>query len=197
MMRRLGALLGLALALMVAGTGVGLTLEQNDSFCATCHTEPETTYVRQAQATPNGRPATLAAFHARSGMAAGDPGATRCIDCHGGVGTVGRLRTLYELGVSDSLIFATGRHQQPATTTQPLADIQCAQCHADALAVPGFENHFHSKLTDPQAPRVACVDCHLAHSDRVEPREKYIRRAVIYPRCNDCHARLGGPTNLR
>lgn len=51
-------------------------LESNDAFCASCHTEPESTYYQQSLAPEK---ATLAAFHSAEG--------TRCIDCHSGKGS--------------------------------------------------------------------------------------------------------------
>ena len=200
-MRRWLAILALCLvAVVVAGTGVGLALEENDSFCASCHTQPETLYVRQAQAALGPRSATLAALHHRLetvATAARPVAPVKCIDCHGGVGAVARVHTLVELGVMDTLAFISGRYEQPARTTRPLPDINCAQCHAEAVAAPGFDNHFHTKLADPQAPTINCVSCHLSHFDQVDPREKYIRRAAVFDRCNECHRQMGGPTNLR
>ena len=190
--------LGIAfVVLLVVGTGAGLALEQRDEFCAACHTEPETTFVRQRTADEPRSP-TLAAFHHRlEGTPPGTGGPVKCIDCHGGVGAAARLTTLYQLGVADTLAFLTGRYEQPAQTHRPLPDINCAQCHAQAVAAPGFENHFHTKLSDPAAPPIACVACHISHTDQADPREKYIRRAFVFPRCNDCHRSMGGPPNLR
>ncbi len=194
-------LIGLAIALialLVGGTGVGLVLEQRDEFCAACHTEPETTYVRQSRDTASPRSPTLAAFHHRlEGTAMESRVAFKCIDCHGGVGPAARLTTLYQLGVGDALAFLSGRYEQPATTHRPLPDANCTRCHAREVAVPGFENHFHNKLGAPTAPSIACVDCHVSHTDQVDPREKYIRRALVFPHCNDCHRSMGGPPNLR
>src|SRR4051812_33466668 len=96
-------------ALFLGGTGAGLALEESDSFCASCHTEPETTYVRQAQVPTGPASDTLAAFHHRldSGLLTGATGASaepmKCISCHGGVGPAARLKTLFELGVGDGL----------------------------------------------------------------------------------------------
>lgn len=194
-------LVGLAIALValsVGATGVGLALEQRDEFCAACHTEPETTYVHQSRDTSSPRSPTLAAFHYRlEGTAMASKVAFKCIDCHGGVGPAARLTTLYQLGVGDALAFLSGRYEQPAQTHRPLPDVNCTRCHAEAVSVPGFENHFHTKLADPSAPPIACVACHVSHTDQVDPREKYIRRAVVYPHCNDCHLVMGGPPNLR
>lgn len=194
-------LVGLAIlfiAVIIGGTGAGLVLEQRDEFCAACHTEPETTYVRQSRDTSGPRSSTLAAFHHRlEGTPMASVVAFKCIDCHGGVGPVARLTTLYQLGVGDTLAFLAGRYEQPATTHRPLPDVNCAHCHVEAVALPGFENHFHNKLDAPGAPLLPCVVCHISHMDQVDPREKYIRRATVYPRCNDCHRVMGGPPNLR
>ncbi len=70
------------LILLAAGGGValGLNLENNDAFCASCHTEPESRYFQQSQDTSA---PTLASFHTQKDV--------RCIDCHSGSGPLGRL----------------------------------------------------------------------------------------------------------
>jgi nitrate/TMAO reductase-like tetraheme cytochrome c subunit len=70
----------IAIPLLAAGgIGAALALENQDSFCAACHTEPEYKYYQQS-IQPNA--ATLAAHHTQKKIA--------CIDCHSGSGTFGR-----------------------------------------------------------------------------------------------------------
>src|SRR5438105_569591 len=77
-----------ALVVMVGGTAYALHIEENDGFCASCHTEPETTYFQQSQTKP---PVTLAAFHAQTAKMT-----ARCIDCHSGGGAFGRATGLLQ-----------------------------------------------------------------------------------------------------
>ena len=75
------AIVALAIIVTVSGFSYAATQEEHDSFCASCHTEPETTYVARAATAP---PVDLASFHATE--------ETRCIDCHSGVGVPGRIQ---------------------------------------------------------------------------------------------------------
>ncbi len=66
-------LLGVAgFTLAASASTIGVQLESNDSFCASCHVEPETTYYQESLRLDEAP--TLAAFHAGE--------KTLCIDCH-------------------------------------------------------------------------------------------------------------------
>ncbi len=181
-----------ALLLLAAGGIAGATyVEQDDAFCASCHTEPESTYVARAGATRTQPPgADLASFHA----VVTKP--VHCIDCHGGEGALGRGQAL-ALALLDAAKFATNRFQQPAMPMSPLPDSACTKCHADSVTREGFENHFHNKLYDEEAPEILCVRCHMAHKPG-EERESYVTRPVAFEQCNFCHQQMGkGPRDLK
>lgn len=196
------ALLGLGLLLIaIAGTGSAVALENNDQFCDACHTEPEVTFVSHlAEARNTGIAPTLAAFHGSpSGPFAKMPGAqaARCIDCHSGPHPIDRATTLVK-AAGDTVSFILNTAEQPARLDAPLPDINCIKCHQDDyLANDSFENHFHTLLTDPEAPRtIRCADCHVSHQLGNDFDHFTIRPAVI-PTCEQCHEFMGrGPRNM-
>ena len=106
------------LSLLAAGSGTAFAIQQEnqDAFCASCHTEPEVTYYDQSQASP---PATLAAFHAQNAEGGSPP--ARCIDCHSGGGPFGRVEGLKQ-GAQDTFSYWSGNYHDPAITTNPLGD---------------------------------------------------------------------------
>ncbi len=186
-----GVVLVALLLLAAGGIAAATYVEQDDAFCASCHTEPESTYVAHAVETLTMPPgADLASFHA----VATEP--VRCIDCHGGEGALGRGRAL-ALAAWDAAKFATNRFHQPAMPMSPLPDSACTKCHADSVVRKGFENHFHNKLSDEKAPEILCVRCHTAHKPG-EERESYVTRSVAFEQCNFCHQQMGkGPHDLK
>ena len=180
----------LAPIIAIGGLAFSLNLETQDGFCASCHTEPESTFYASS-VDRSGDPANLASSHAQK-----DP-SVHCIDCHGGLDPLPRARTFVSIAMVDTLRFYSGHYSQPAKLTSPIPDQNCLHCHRSAVQAPGFDNHFHNMLSDPAAPQIACTDCHPGHQE-ASASEKYITRRVVYPHCNDCHTKMGkGPTNLQ
>src|SRR5512147_1485352 len=70
-----------------------MQFENHDSFCASCHTQPESDYFQRAAAPA---PVDLASFHTGKSV--------RCIDCHSGSGLMGRPSALM-LGAHDLLAY--------------------------------------------------------------------------------------------
>lgn len=181
------------IAIAVAGglgltaAGGGLYLETRDSLCSTCHTQPETTYYYRSVDTETGGMDLASFHHLEEG--------TRCIDCHGGVGPRARLETLM-LAAGDTLQFATGLYQQPASMGQPLPNLNCRRCHNDAVTREGFENHFHNLMDDPEAPAISCVACHISHQQG-EERAFFVHENDVFGSCNHCHGIMGGPSELQ
>lgn len=171
---------------LLAGGGVAyaLRLEESDGFCASCHTEPEVTYVRQASAQP---PTTLAAFHTQSKRQS-----VMCIECHSGGGPFGRAQGLTQ-GTQDLVAYMTNHYQAPAVTTSPLGDDACLKCHADVPQRGDFNNHFHRFLAqwqnlDPQAAH--CVTCHTAHTTTADA-QAFLQTQTVTAVCDNCHSRVG------
>lgn len=176
----MAALVGLVLAI---GSGVEAAhFENRDSFCASCHSEPESTYVDRSVAAD---PVDLASFHTTK--------AVRCIDCHSGRGLFGRISAL-TLGARDLTHYLTGHYTQPAPQTRPVSDAQCTKCHEDVLNAQGFNNHFHELLPKWQelSPDAAtCVSCHESHITDGSADIAYLNEARTTQVCQACHAFAG------
>lgn len=194
-----GVILGAIFFLGVSGVGVSLALENQNAFCASCHTEPESKYFQQSlQASAT----TLATFHIQK--------QTNCIDCHSGGGPLGRVQGL-EQGSDDLVLYISGNYKQPAITSNPLGDDSCIKCHPEVLTrgrrsppskiqdpVQGRGNrpndgHYHQFLQRWQAadPRARhCVDCHTSHIDG-QANVGFMTAAPVQQVCNSCHDALG------
>lgn len=184
-----GLLAAPAVAILIGLTaaGGGLLLERYDPLCAACHTQPETMYYKRSIDTQTGG-VDLASFHRQKA-------ATRCIDCHGGVGAQARLATLL-LAAGDTAQFILGQYEQPAKMNDPLPNPNCRQCHDEAVVRAGFENHFHNLMDEPEAPLIFCVACHVSHQEG-EERAFFIREDDVFPSCNRCHDVMGGPSRIQ
>ncbi len=174
--------------IMVAFGGVGgaLALENQDSFCASCHTEPEVTYYQQSL---QGTPVTLAAFHTQK--------QTACIDCHSGGGILGRSKGLMQ-GFDDLVMYYSGNYRRPAVTTNPLDDDSCVKCHNDVFVRRrGFnrqsDGHYHAFLPRWQAVdgnAAHCEACHPSHTQG-SPSHQFLVQQTVVQTCDQCHAKLG------
>src|SRR5262245_45431626 len=121
------------LMLLAASGGIAyaLSLENRDDFCASCHTQPEATYYQRTLQT---MPTDLTSAHVAKRV--------RCIDCHSGAGTLGRLDGLQQ-GAQDLSAYLLNNYQQPAVTTHPLPDANCIQCHTTIFELKSLKNHYH------------------------------------------------------
>jgi hypothetical protein len=173
------------LALGLLSVPVVLKAEEQDAFCASCHTEPETTYLQRTRALP----VDLASFHADKDV--------QCILCHSMPGLVGRLSAL-PTAAWDAARFVARTYHQPARLSEPLHDSTCVQCHAEALQERGFPNHFHSELLAKKGPiSVICAGCHAGHVT-VSDVDPFLARATVEVQCNACHRERGeGPSEFR
>lgn len=172
-------------------------LEEHDPFCIACHTTPEQTYFDRAQAASTGDVADLSSVHY---VVSEDP--FRCIDCHRGDDGLQDRATTLALGARDALTYFTGRAdstlEKGHTALPQLQNIACARCHAETLAEPGFNNHFHNELSTTQTS-LTCTDCHRAHVQVAGGREvKFLDiEGIVYPACVTCHQQTGkGPLDL-
>jgi predicted CXXCH cytochrome family protein len=182
----LGVIIGAAI-LAIAGVGVALALENQDSFCASCHTEPETTYFQQSV---QNSAVTLAAYHTQK--------KTACIDCHSGSGTFGRSVGLLQ-GAHDLLAYFSGNYHRPAITTNPLGDDSCVKCHDEVAnnlrgGSRAMNGHYHTYLpqwqaSDPNAAR--CVTCHTSHTKGLAGL-MFMSQGEVGKLCEDCHDALSG-----
>ncbi len=181
---KLAIVLGVLLVLGAAGTVTAMTLENQDSFCASCHSEPESTYFQRESAAAS----DLASWHTINKQ-------TTCIDCHSGNGFMpGRVSAMM-LGASDLFKWVSGRSQQPAPLTQPVGDDHCLKCHSNITAQRNMNNHFHFFLSQWQAkdPNAAtCVSCHQGHNNSTgDPTLAFLDRQATTAVCQSCHAFAG------
>lgn len=187
-MKRLAAIPLLALAAIglaaAGGTAFALQLEERSDFCASCHTQPEVEYVARGRA---GAPSDLSSAHL---IARG----VRCIDCHSGAGAFGRAAGLRQ-GAHDLAAYLSGIYANPATTTNPLPDENCAKCHGGVFAGKGLRNHYHFYLRDwqQQEPGIVarCITCHTSHTQGASRTVKYAVDGKFNGACNACHAFSG------
>ncbi len=190
--RRRWPKLVIAVAVIVAGLGIlsaasaaaAMQFENHDDFCASCHSEPETTFFQRALTAAS---TDLASFHTTKEV--------HCIDCHSGPGLVpGRISAL-TLGAKDLLAWMTGHATQPAAYTRPIDDANCLKCHAVVTQQRDFNNHFHVFLARWQAmdPNAAtCVSCHQGHNTNGETQLAFLNREDTVAVCQQCHRTLGG-----
>ncbi|MBI3244723.1 MAG: cytochrome c3 family protein [Chloroflexi bacterium] len=176
------ALVGIAL-FSLSGSGLlyAAHLEDNDAFCASCHTQPESTFYQRSQS---------AAMDLASAHAAKD---VTCIQCHSGAGVTGRLNGMM-VGAGDLAAFTSGQYHKPAIVTVPISDANCIKCHADVTQTRDFNRHFHAFLPrwqalDPQA--ATCVSCHQAHTTTGQAQLVFLERVTTTAVCQQCHAFSG------
>lgn len=177
-----------AFVLAIGGVGVSLALENQDAFCAACHTEPEATYYQQST---QASAVTLAAFHTSK--------QTACIDCHSGSGPFGRAEGLQQ-GAHDLMLYLGGAYHKPAVTTNPPGDDTCTKCHANVIATTpargnrSINGHYHYYLArwqvaDPNAAR--CTTCHTAHTQGLDGLQ-FMSQGKVAQQCDNCHTALSG-----
>jgi len=196
-------IIGVAIVAL-AGVGIlgflgGMALEENDGFCASCHTVPETTYVDRANAATlnTGAPvADLASSHFHLAVTKGNT--TNCISCHRGSASLPDRSQAFLLGAKDTLTFVSGKAdptiEKTAIMQLALVNTACIGCHEQTLlTVRGNATHFHNWLPATQqliaqgkqlittfgrgrmrsgiSTQLTCTDCHLAHKtvDATDP----------------------------
>lgn len=169
-------------------------LEQDNDFCNACHLEPGVPlHIDLRRDFDRRPPASLAGLHGAASHPSRPAGsaAFRCIDCHGGVGFVGRARTKL-LAAKDGFWWAVGHFDEPTEMAWPLWDEDCRQCHDDfgeALARAAEANPpFHALAVHNAALGVSCVECHLSHDPGGLEELYYLQPEHVRQRCAECHA---------
>ena len=186
----LASLLGL---IFITSISAAVQLENHDPFCASCHTEPESTFVVRSQLGAS----DLASAHAHTELA------VRCIDCHSGRGIPGRTHSLQQ-GTLDLITYLSGDFQQPNTTQHPIGDPGCTKCHTQPtsadLESPTSEqsslqskSHYHllSYTTEWQTrtnnANGSCAVCHVAHTENTLASQQFTPRPAVNAACEACH----------
>lgn len=196
------AVLALLAAVAVLLTGVGFafaaTQESHDAFCASCHSQPESTFFGRSTAAGA---VDLASYHTGQ--------ATRCIDCHSGQGVGGRV-SAEMMGARNAFHWFTKTAVQPAVLSAPYPDANCLKCHEGVTregyqmkntALPGSlmngegeAGHWHQFLArwqgiDKQA--ATCVSCHGGHSATSTAENGFMDIQAVEAVCNACHQTAG------
>ena len=188
-----------AVGLLLAGGGFAFaaTQEQHDPFCASCHTQPESTFFERSQAA---QAVDLASYHTAQ--------ETKCIDCHSGPGVTGRVQAEL-LGAHNALAWYTGTAVQPAVLTAPLDDANCLKCHQDVttrgyqpkaqITIQGIRggrggeggsNHWHELLARWQgssATAGTCTSCHAGHATGGTAQNGFMNNQSVQATCDACH----------
>ena len=170
------------IVLGVATVATAMSFENHDDFCASCHSEPESTFFQRESATP----IDLASFHSTEKV--------NCIDCHSGVGLIPGRVDSFLLGTKDLIAWQLGQAKQPAVHTHPIDDVNCLKCHGDLMKQQNMNNHFHIFLSRWQARdknAATCVSCHQSHVTDGETQLGFLNRATTTAVCQSCHRVLG------
>jgi nitrate/TMAO reductase-like tetraheme cytochrome c subunit len=191
-----------ALGILVAAGGFtfAATQETHDSFCASCHTQPESTFFQRSI---DPQAVDLASYHTTQ--------QARCIDCHSGPGIEGRMRAEL-LGAHNALAWYTGTAVQPAKLTVPIQDANCLKCHQDvtqrgytpkqAVTIigqgrrgeeEGGRNHWHELLARWQAAASnagTCTSCHAGHTTDGTAQTGFENAQTTNSVCEACHQAL-------
>jgi predicted CXXCH cytochrome family protein len=174
----LGGLVLLGALLAAGGFAFAANQEQHDAFCASCHTQPESTFYQRSQAA---QPVDLASAHKAKNVT--------CINCHSGAGVTGRM-SAEVMGARNAVLWYTGQATQPAPLHYPISDANCLKCHQEVTGSRSRDNHFHYFLArwqavDPQA--ATCVSCHGGHTTDGSADIAYLNQANTEQVCQSCH----------
>jgi hypothetical protein len=174
-----------------AGWMVSDAVERQNDFCNACHLPdgggPLHLSIREGfDARP---PASLAGRHAsaiRADASPSDP--ARCVDCHAGVGLVGRARVKV-LAARDALVWLGGDFEEPDHMSTPLLDADCLQCHPVFDETPSDlpRPRFHELGVHNRELGVDCVECHLSHEPG-DPGFHFLDLAHVRRQCAGCHS---------
>lgn len=189
---------GAAFAVLLATAGWWGTdqLEQRNEFCNACHLDgwfegtPMHTVHRDQFA--ERAPTSLAAAHAVAGNDARleDP-AFRCIDCHGGVGFLGKAR-VKALAAKDLFSWVVGDFEEPEGMHWPLREDDCRQCHSrfDVKAGEFDDPAFHDLGVHNQDLGIDCAECHTVHEIGVDSNRWFLNASDVRQQCARCHSEM-------
>ena len=161
--------------------------ESDDSFCASCHVEPEKQFYLQS--IKKGVPETLASYHAGKD--------TACIECHSGPWITGQAAAQIS-GLINLYAYYTGNYTIPGKTKRPVGDGGCTRCHSDFMWMMERPAHYHSpqlrsKWSEMGGPYNTCDACHPSHTMFEEHKNHriYFTEEMLKKRCDSCHKATG------
>jgi nitrate/TMAO reductase-like tetraheme cytochrome c subunit len=185
------ALCMLAFASAAGGWVASDALEANNDFCNACHLTPEVPLHAEIRAGFDADSAfNLAGIHGSSAVAvrANRP-ATRCIDCHGGVGAVGRTKVKL-LAAKDALVWLSGDFDEPDHMEYPLGEADCRKCHLEFALEEDSETEesFHDLSVHNADLGVTCVECHTVHRGGNDAATLFMDVTEVRGQCARCHS---------
>jgi len=192
----------LGLLLSAGGFAYAASQESHDPFCASCHTQPESTYYQRSI---DSQSIDLASNHTDQ--------QARCIDCHSGSGVLGRMQAEL-LGARNAAAWYTHTAVQPAELTIQIHDENCLKCHQDVtrrdyqpkhqinitiLGRRGEEeeagpNHWHELMARWQeiSPSAgSCTSCHSGHLTDGSAATGWENEQTTRSVCEACHHAAG------
>ena len=195
-------IMALGIFLAAGGFTFAASQETHDPFCASCHTQPESTFFQRST---DAQAVDLASYHTAQ--------KTRCIDCHSGPGIWGRMQAEL-LGARNTVAWYTHTAVQPAQLTVPIRDANCLKCHQDvtqrgytpkqSVTIVGEgrrgeeeeagPNHWHEQLARWQAvvpDAGTCTSCHPGHSTDGTAQTGFENAQTTRTVCQACHRVLG------
>ncbi len=194
-------IMALGIFLAAGGFTFAASQETHDPFCASCHSQPESTFFQRSI---DPQAVDLASYHTAQ--------ETRCIDCHSGPGIWGRMQAEL-LGARNTVAWYTHTAVQPAQLTFPIQDANCLKCHQDvtqrgytpkqSVTIVGEgrrgeeeagPNHWHEQLARWQAfaPNAGtCTSCHPGHSTDGTAQTGFENTQTTRTVCEACHQVLG------
>lgn len=196
MARWKGIAIGLAGVVAAASAGWLTTdaLEANNDFCTACHLPTGSVLHLELRESFDAQPVhDLAGVHGASKREY-EFGARefRCIDCHGGVGLVGRAKVKL-LAARDAMVWVMGDFDEPDHMEYPLGEADCRQCHRkfalDVAADAGIEFvRFHGNSVHNVDLGVVCVECHTVHAGGDDKATFYLDAMSVRQQCARCHS---------
>lgn len=175
-----------------AGWLVTDALEANNDFCTACHLPSGAVLHVGIREGFDARPVhNLAGAHGSSKREseAGDRN-FRCIDCHGGVGWLGRAKVKL-LAAKDAMVWLTGDFDEPDHMQYPLGEADCRQCHTKyALDIDAddLSQRFHNLSVHNADLGVLCVECHTVHDGGDDSATFYLDTTGVRQQCARCHS---------
>jgi len=184
--------------LSIAGAAGGWfgsdALEARNDFCNACHLPNGDVLHGEIRAGFDAAPPrTLSGLHQAAGVLLGSGTESRefrCIDCHGGVGFVGRAK-VKALAAKDALVWLGGDFDEPDHMQYPLGEEDCRQCHEGfrpAVDEQDAALRFHALAVHNADLGFACVECHTAHDGGDDAAMFFMNPQGVREQCARCHS---------
>jgi len=137
-------------------TGVTHFIESNDKFCASCHTQPETTYYQRSIEKTS---SDLATYHAKKNI--------DCIDCHSKPWFTGRIISQFQ-AFNNYLVHRAGEGKKFNKSRSLTGNENCTKCHSNSMWSTERSGHHHSPVMQQKwqakgGPLQTCESCHNSH----------------------------------